>query len=117
MSASTFLGLHNRRLEDRAPLKPGDWVGQILGNGAVGQYVVRLAKRAEYKTLSIVRREKAADRARSLGGRPRGCAGRKPRRSRAKTSALASQKRSAVGRLTSCSTAKVVKRLASSLSR
>jgi NADPH:quinone reductase-like Zn-dependent oxidoreductase len=88
MSASTFLGLHNRRLEDRAPLKPGDWVGQILGNGAVGQYVIRLAKRAEYKTLSIVRREKAADQARSLGGdrvvvqgENLGAPGRKPRRS------------------------------------
>jgi NADPH:quinone reductase-like Zn-dependent oxidoreductase len=49
-------------------LKPADWVGQTIGNGAVGQYVIRLARRAGYRTLSIVRSEKAAEQVRSAGG-------------------------------------------------
>jgi NADPH:quinone reductase-like Zn-dependent oxidoreductase len=49
-------------------LKPGDWVGQTIGNGAVGQFVIQLAKRAGYKTLSVVRSEKAADQVRAAGG-------------------------------------------------
>jgi NADPH:quinone reductase-like Zn-dependent oxidoreductase len=42
-------------------LKPGDWIGQNLGNSAVGQYVIALAKRAGVRTLSVVRRQEAAD--------------------------------------------------------
>ncbi|QYN24477.1 zinc-dependent alcohol dehydrogenase family protein [Amycolatopsis sp. DSM 110486] len=49
-------------------LKPGDWIGQNLGNSAVGQAAVALAKRAGVKTLSIVRREDAAQQVRDLGG-------------------------------------------------
>lgn len=48
-------------------LKPGDWVGQNLGNSAVGQYVIALAKRAGVKTVSVVRREEAAAQLRALG--------------------------------------------------
>ncbi|GAA1575068.1 hypothetical protein GCM10009789_30650 [Kribbella sancticallisti] len=48
-------------------LKPGDWVGQNLGNSAVGQYVIALAKRAGVKTLSVVRREEAAEQLRAAG--------------------------------------------------
>jgi NADPH:quinone reductase-like Zn-dependent oxidoreductase len=48
-------------------LKPGDWVGQNLGNSAVGRYVLALAKRAGVKTLSIVRREDTAKELRELG--------------------------------------------------
>jgi NADPH:quinone reductase-like Zn-dependent oxidoreductase len=49
-------------------LKKGDWIGQTIGNSAVGQYVIKLAKLAGYKTLSIVRSEKAADQVRAFGG-------------------------------------------------
>jgi NADPH:quinone reductase-like Zn-dependent oxidoreductase len=49
-------------------LKSGDWVGQTIGNGGVGQYVNRLAKRAGLSTLSIVRSEKAAEQVRAAGG-------------------------------------------------
>jgi NADPH:quinone reductase-like Zn-dependent oxidoreductase len=48
-------------------LKPGDWIGQNLGNSGVGQAVVALAKRAGVKTLSIVRREEAAKHLRTIG--------------------------------------------------
>jgi NADPH:quinone reductase-like Zn-dependent oxidoreductase len=48
-------------------LKPGDWVGQNLGNSAVGQAVVALAHRAGIKTLSVVRRPEGAKRLRALG--------------------------------------------------
>jgi NADPH:quinone reductase-like Zn-dependent oxidoreductase len=47
---------------------PGDWVGQTLGNGGVGKYVVQLAKRAELRTLSIVRSDRAAESVRAAGG-------------------------------------------------
>jgi NADPH:quinone reductase-like Zn-dependent oxidoreductase len=49
-------------------LKPGDWVGQTIGNSAVGRYVIQFARRAGYKTLSIVRSEQAAEQVRSAGG-------------------------------------------------
>lgn len=50
-----------------ADLKPGAWVGQTIGNSAVGRYVIALAKRAGYRTLSVVRREDAALQIRGLG--------------------------------------------------
>lgn len=37
-------------------LQPGDWIGQNLGNSAVGQYATALAKHAGLKVLSVVRR-------------------------------------------------------------
>lgn len=49
-------------------LKPADWVGQTIGSGAAGQYVIRLARRAGYRTLSIVRSERAAEQVRAAGG-------------------------------------------------
>jgi NADPH:quinone reductase-like Zn-dependent oxidoreductase len=49
-------------------LKSGDWVGQTIGNGGVGQYVNRLARRAGLRTLSVVRSEKAAEQVRAAGG-------------------------------------------------
>jgi NADPH:quinone reductase-like Zn-dependent oxidoreductase len=48
-------------------LKPGDWIGQTLGNSALAHSVVALAKEAGLKTLSIVRSEKAAGEARAAG--------------------------------------------------
>jgi NADPH:quinone reductase-like Zn-dependent oxidoreductase len=42
-------------------LQPGDWIGQNLGNSAVGQYAIALARRAGVRTLSVVRRKEAAD--------------------------------------------------------
>ena len=48
-------------------LEPGDWVGQDLGNSAVGQYVIALARRAGVRTLSIVRSERAAAQLRDTG--------------------------------------------------
>jgi NADPH:quinone reductase-like Zn-dependent oxidoreductase len=48
-------------------LKPGDWIGQTLGNSAVAHSVVALASEADLKTLSVVRSEKAAREARAAG--------------------------------------------------
>jgi NADPH:quinone reductase-like Zn-dependent oxidoreductase len=48
-------------------LEPGDWIGQNLGNSAVGQYVLALARLAGVRTLSVVRREDAAKQLRALG--------------------------------------------------
>jgi NADPH:quinone reductase-like Zn-dependent oxidoreductase len=48
-------------------LKPGDWVGQDLGNSAVGQHVIALAQRTGVRTLSIVRSEAAAEQLRKRG--------------------------------------------------
>jgi NADPH:quinone reductase-like Zn-dependent oxidoreductase len=50
-----------------ATLEPGQWVGQNLGNSAVGQAVVALARRAGFKTLSVVRRPEGAKRLHALG--------------------------------------------------
>jgi NADPH:quinone reductase-like Zn-dependent oxidoreductase len=55
-------------LKQYVDLEPGDWIGQNLGNSAVGRYTIALAKRAGVKTLSIVRREDAAKQLRPLGG-------------------------------------------------
>jgi NADPH:quinone reductase-like Zn-dependent oxidoreductase len=49
-------------------LRPGDWVGQNQGNSAVGQYVIGLARHAGLRTVSVVRREAAAEQLRALGG-------------------------------------------------
>jgi len=49
-------------------LRPGDWIGQTIGNSAIGQYIIKLAKLAGYHTLSIVRSEQAAEQVRSFGG-------------------------------------------------
>ena len=54
-------------LRNYADLKPGDWVGQNLGNSAVAASVVALNKAAGVKTLSVVRSETAAVEARRLG--------------------------------------------------
>jgi NADPH:quinone reductase-like Zn-dependent oxidoreductase len=48
-------------------LKPGDWIGQTLGNSALAHSVVALANEAGLKTLSVVRSEKAANEARVAG--------------------------------------------------
>ena len=60
--ATAYAALHHF-----VTLKPGDWVGQNLGNSAVGQAVVALAHRAGAKTLSIVRRPEGAKRLHALG--------------------------------------------------
>jgi NADPH:quinone reductase-like Zn-dependent oxidoreductase len=49
-------------------LQPGDWIGQNLGNSALGQYVIALARHAGVRTLSVVRRESAVEPVRALGG-------------------------------------------------
>jgi NADPH:quinone reductase-like Zn-dependent oxidoreductase len=48
-------------------LQPGDWVGQDLGNSAMGQYVIGLAKHAGLKTLSVVRRPELVPQLEKLG--------------------------------------------------
>jgi NADPH:quinone reductase-like Zn-dependent oxidoreductase len=48
-------------------LKPGDWIGQTLGNSAVARGVHALAKRAGVRTLSVVRSQKAAEEATEAG--------------------------------------------------
>ena len=50
------------------PLMPERWIGQTAGNSAVGEYVIRLARRYGWKTLSVVRREAAAEQVRGWGG-------------------------------------------------
>ncbi|MET0701395.1 MAG: zinc-dependent alcohol dehydrogenase family protein [Mycobacterium sp.] len=50
-----------------AALNPGDWIGQDMGNSAVGKYVIALARHFGWQTLSVVRREDAAAELRSLG--------------------------------------------------
>jgi NADPH:quinone reductase-like Zn-dependent oxidoreductase len=55
-------------LDRYVSLRRGDWVGQNQGNSAVGQYVIALARHAGLKTVSVVRREAAAEQLRALGG-------------------------------------------------
>jgi mitochondrial enoyl-[acyl-carrier protein] reductase / trans-2-enoyl-CoA reductase len=44
------------------------WIGQTAGNSAVGEYLIKLARRYGWKTMSVVRREAAAGQVRSWGG-------------------------------------------------
>ncbi len=44
------------------------WIGQTAGNSAVGEYLIKLARRFGWKTISVVRREAAAEQVRSWGG-------------------------------------------------
>jgi mitochondrial enoyl-[acyl-carrier protein] reductase / trans-2-enoyl-CoA reductase len=50
------------------PWMPNRWIGQTAGNSAVGEYLIKLARRFGWKTLSVVRREAAAEQVRSWGG-------------------------------------------------
>ncbi|WP_165592873.1 MULTISPECIES: zinc-dependent alcohol dehydrogenase family protein [unclassified Mycobacteroides] len=50
------------------PAASNRWIGQTAGNSGVGEYVVKMSKRLGYKTLSIVRRQAAADQVYSWGG-------------------------------------------------
>lgn len=50
------------------PQAPQRWIGQTAGNSAVGQYLVRLARHFGYHTVSIVRREDAAQSVLHSGG-------------------------------------------------
>jgi NADPH:quinone reductase-like Zn-dependent oxidoreductase len=54
-------------LDDFVPLQPGDWIGIDLANGAVGRWVIGLAKRAGINTLAVVRRHQAAEEVRGVG--------------------------------------------------
>jgi NADPH:quinone reductase-like Zn-dependent oxidoreductase len=54
-------------LHDFVPLRPGDWIGIDLANGAVGRCVIGLAKRAGINTLAVVRRHQAAEEVRGVG--------------------------------------------------
>ena len=49
-------------------LMPGDWIGQIAANAAMGQYIIALAKLAGVKTLNVVRQHEAVDQVRQWGG-------------------------------------------------
>jgi NADPH:quinone reductase-like Zn-dependent oxidoreductase len=49
-------------------LMPGDWIGQTAGNSAMGQCIIKLARLAGVKTLSVVRRPEAAEQVRQFGG-------------------------------------------------
>jgi mitochondrial enoyl-[acyl-carrier protein] reductase / trans-2-enoyl-CoA reductase len=44
------------------------WIGQTAGNSAVGEYLIKLARRFGWKTISVVRREAAAEQVRNWGG-------------------------------------------------
>jgi trans-2-enoyl-CoA reductase len=50
------------------PSMPDRWIGQTAGNSAVGEYLIKLARRFGWKTISVVRREAAAEQVRSWGG-------------------------------------------------
>ena len=50
------------------PWMPDRWIGQTAGNSAVGEYLIKLAQRFGWKTISVVRREAAAQQVRSWGG-------------------------------------------------
>lgn len=50
------------------PLARGDVVAQTGANSAVGQYVIKLARRAGLKTLNLVRRDEAAAQVTAAGG-------------------------------------------------
>jgi trans-2-enoyl-CoA reductase len=50
------------------PWMPNRWIGQTAGNSAVGEYLIKLARRFGWKTLSVVRRKAAAEQVRSWGG-------------------------------------------------
>jgi mitochondrial enoyl-[acyl-carrier protein] reductase / trans-2-enoyl-CoA reductase len=50
------------------PSMPDRWIGQTAGNSAVGEYLIKLAQRFGWKTLSVVRREAAAELVRGWGG-------------------------------------------------
>src|SRR3984893_930523 len=50
------------------PSMPDRWIGQAAGNSAVGEYLIKRAKRFGWKTVSAVRREAAAELVRSWGG-------------------------------------------------
>jgi NADPH:quinone reductase-like Zn-dependent oxidoreductase len=50
------------------PEMPDRWIGQTAGNSAVGEYLIKLAQRSGWKTISVVRREAAAEQVRSWGG-------------------------------------------------
>lgn len=50
------------------PESPQRWIGQSAGNSAVGEYLVKLSRHFGYQTLSVVRRQAAADQVRSWGG-------------------------------------------------
>jgi NADPH:quinone reductase-like Zn-dependent oxidoreductase len=50
------------------PSMPDRWIGQTAGNSAVGEYLIKLARRFGWKTMSVVRREAAAEQVRSWGG-------------------------------------------------
>jgi NADPH:quinone reductase-like Zn-dependent oxidoreductase len=54
-------------LSDYVQFQPGDWIGLNLANGAVGHYLIALAKRAGIKTLGVVRRDEAAEEVRRVG--------------------------------------------------
>lgn len=50
------------------PEMPDRWIGQTAGNSAVGEYLIKLARRFGWRTVSVVRREAAAEQVRSWGG-------------------------------------------------
>jgi NADPH:quinone reductase-like Zn-dependent oxidoreductase len=49
------------------PLKPGDWILQNGGNSACGRYVIQLARRQGYRTVSAVRRREVIPELEALG--------------------------------------------------
>jgi trans-2-enoyl-CoA reductase len=50
------------------PSMPDRWIGQTAGNSAVGEYLIKLARRFGWKTVSVVRRDAAAELVRGWGG-------------------------------------------------
>lgn len=55
-------------LSEFVSLGAGDWVIQNAANSGVGEYVIQLAKRRGYRTVSVVRRADAVAALEALGG-------------------------------------------------
>jgi trans-2-enoyl-CoA reductase len=68
MSHVSSLSLSARLADGASPCPGYRWIGQTAGNSAVGEYLIKLAQRFGWKTMSVVRREAAAEQVRRWGG-------------------------------------------------
>jgi NADPH:quinone reductase-like Zn-dependent oxidoreductase len=55
-------------LSEFVSLQPGEWLIQNAANSGVGEYVIQLAKRRGFRTVSVVRRDDAVAPLQAIGG-------------------------------------------------
>jgi NADPH:quinone reductase-like Zn-dependent oxidoreductase len=55
-------------VHDLVPLARGEWIVQNAANSSCGRFVIRLARRAGLRTVSVVRRAAAVEELTGLGG-------------------------------------------------